>query len=108
MCIAFIIIRFYDCVLFNCSLFYSLIECPYLLVENDTIDGEVYIHPELVQTELNATSVGVLTVNCTNSGWPPPRVSWYLSSNGNMTSVYNFPNYNVTENGQVSLWGYMC
>lgn len=84
------------------------IDCPYLLVPNDTSGEQLYIHPQLVETELNATSVGVLTVNCNSSGWPPPLISWSLRSHGNITSIYDFPNYNVTENGQVSLWSCTC
>lgn len=90
------------------QILYSPIDCPHLLVENDTSGGELYILPQKVETELNATCVGVLTVNCTSSGFPTPLTSWSLVSHGNVTSVYDFPNYNVTENGQVSLWSFMC
>ena len=82
---------------------YSPIVCPYLVVRNDTKGGDVYIYPEEVETQLNATSTGTLTVNCTSGGWPPPTISWMV----NDVSIYDFPYYNVTENGQVSLWNCM-
>ena len=85
-------------------LFCSIIlDCPHLLVRNNTEDNEVYLWPPMVETELTDTSKGVLLVNCSSSGWPPPIITWSVDVQGNRSSVHNFPNYNVTENGQVSL-----
>ena len=86
-------------------LFSSIIlECPHLLVRNDTEDNQVYLYPPMVETELTDTSEGILLVNCSSSGWPTPIITWSVDVQGNRSSIYNFPNYNVTENGQVSLW----
>ena len=81
-----------------------ILDSPHLLVKNETDNDDVYIYPRLVETELNSTSEGMLTVNCTSTGWPTPRIDWIVDISGNLTSIYDHPNYNVTENGQVSPW----
>lgn len=81
-----------------------ILDSPHLLVKNETDIDDVYLYPRLVETELNETSEGMLTVNCTSTGWPTPRIDWIVDISGNLTSIYDHPNYNVTENGQVSPW----
>ena len=75
-----------------------------MLVRNETVYNESYLYPYQVETELTDTSKGILTVNCTSTGWPTPRIDWIvdISTRGIVTRSYNLPNYNVTENGQVS------
>ena len=86
-------------------LFLSIIACPHLVARNETVNNELYLYPHHVVTELTDTSRGILTVNCTNSGWPTPRIDWIVDipDRGIVTRSYELPNYNVTENGQVSL-----
>ena len=94
-----------ECLICFFSSYYN-IECPHLLVRNETVNNELYLYPRQVETELTATSKGTLTVNCTSSGWPTPRIDWIVDipARGIVTRSYNLPNYNVTANGQVSIF----
>ena len=94
--------KLYRCSFAQKCLILSL-ECPRLLVRNETVNNELYLYPHQVETELTATSKGTLTVNCTSSGWPTPRIDWDadIPARDIVTTSYNLPNYNVTANGQV-------
>ena len=72
-------------------------------MRNETKHNESYLYPKNVETELTDNSTGILTVNCTSSGWPTPRIDWIVAIRGIVRRSYELPNYNVTENGQVSL-----
>ena len=72
-------------------------------MRNATCNNESCLDPPCVETELTDNSTGILTVNCTSSGWPTPRIDWIVAIRDIVRRSYELPNYNVTENGQVSL-----